>query len=294
MSNIFKITDNHRKVPLKRKAFLITLPIAILSFLLTNTASGATIPAPDQELLKQAYSNEETLHYEISWMGVKAGTMTIKTTPDKNNPDQLTIKVKARSSGMLKVVYPVDDKFETIVTGADRLPITYKSALKEGFRRKKKLTTYDQEQGIITYKKNDAPPKTFKVNGPVYNEFTSFMIMRTLQLTVGHDLMVPTFADKKRHEVVVKVEKKELVESIFGKIETVIVSPHLPFKGLYSKTGAPLIWLTNDYDRVPVMIKAKVLIGSLTARLVDYQGQKKIIKAKSKPAKINTAEGPFL
>ena len=265
-----------KKVPSKRKRFLILLLLVIWPIFAVTTTKAATIPAADPEYLQQAYSQEETLWYEISWMGVKAGELSIHLLPDQKEPERFSILVTAKSAGLLAVFYPVEDNFETIVTGKARLPVLYSIDQHEGHRKNKKLTTYDQQQGIICKTRNKEKTETYKLAGPAYNEFSSFMIMRALPLVTGKELMVPTFADNKRHEVMVRVEKKEKIRSIFGKTPTIRVRPQLPFKGLYKKTGDPTIWISDDMARIPLKIKAKIVIGSLTAKLVAYQGWKKV------------------
>ena len=41
--------------------------------------------------------------------------------------------------------------------------------------------------------------------------------------------------------------------------------------GVLEKKGDVYIWLTDDEKRIPVLIKAKVVIGSLTMVLVDKE-----------------------
>jgi len=287
---------NDREALPKRKLFLTLSLLVFWLGLSMQTAQAATIPPADPLLLEKAYGMTETLNYEVSWMGLKAGKLIIQLIPDEAAPERFLIKVSAKSAGLLDVLHPVEDNFETIVEGPNRLPTRYDIKIHEGRRRNKKLTIYDQEQGILTYTRDADPSEIYQLAGPVYNEFSSFMIMRALPLVVGQEVMVPTFADKKRHEVMVKVEGMDKVESIFGKIETIRVRPQLPFKGLYRKTGAPVIWLSDDTARIPVKIKAKITIGSITARLVAYQGWKEICKPEPEPepVKINNDEEPFL
>jgi hypothetical protein len=96
--------------------------------------------------------------------------------------------------------------------------------------------------------------------------------MRALSFAGDSPVVVPTFADKKRHEVVVAVEGREEQESVLGRKKTIKVQPHLKFKGLYEKVGDPMVWLTDDAWRIPTRIQAKIAIGSLIADLVEYHG----------------------
>jgi hypothetical protein len=226
---------------------------------------------PDEALLQTAYAGGETLRYTVSWLGITAGELVMQVSKIGGSPETFAIEVTAKSAGMLAVFYPVEDRFRTIVQGRMRLPSRHEMQQKEGRRVNSKLTLYDQENFRVSYRKNDEAADIYQLDGPMHNEFSSFFFMRALSFT-GDAPMVPTFADKKRHEVVVGVEGREEQESVLGTKSTIKVQPHLKFKGLYEKIGDPLVWLTDDAWRIPTKIKAKIVIGSLTAELVEYTG----------------------
>jgi hypothetical protein len=59
---------------------------------------------------------------------------------------------------------------------------------------------------------------------------------------------------------------------VLGRKKTIKLRPRLKFKGLYEKMGDPFVWLTDDGWRIPTRIQAKIVIGALTAELVEYRG----------------------
>ena len=59
--------------------------------------------------------------------------------------------------------------------------------------------------------------------------------------------------------------------TIFGVVDTIEVMPVMKFEGLYEKRGDTVIWFTDDQCRVPVKISSKLLIGSLTSKLVAWE-----------------------
>lgn len=240
------------------------------SFHATGTAHPGT--RPDEALLQTAYAGGETLRYTVSWLGVKAGELLMQVSKIDDSQEKFVIAITARSAGLLDVFYPVEDHFRTVVQGRMRLPIRHEMQQKEGRRVNSKLTLYDQEKFRVSHRKNDEPADIYQLEGPMQNEFSSFFFMRALSFAGDAPMIVPTFADKKRHEVVVALEGKEEQESILGKKNTIKVQPHLKFKGQYEKVGDPLVWLTDDIWRIPAKIKAKIVIGSLTAELVEYSG----------------------
>jgi len=237
---------------------------------------------PDEELLRSAYGGGESLLYSVTWLGVKAGELLMQVIRQEGDDCEFLIKVTVKSAGLLAVLYPVEDHFTTIVSGKSRLPLRHEMIQREGRRRNNKVTVYDQLHGRITYTKNNDAPELFEVDGPVHNEFSSFLFLRVMPFVTDEKTVVPTFADKKRHSVEVSLMGREALETIFGERNTFEVKPHLTFKGLYKKVGDPLIWLTDDPNRIPVKIKARIIIGSLTANLIEYQGPSGSFKAPDK------------
>ena len=249
--------------------------ICLFSFLFPPAAGGdpseaGANPPPNPELLKNIYPGDETLKYNIYWLGIKVGTMVMRIEQPKACPDRIAITVDVRSANIFIILHPVKDHFKTIVSGAWRLPIRYLFCQDEGSRKNRKLTLYDQKNLNVTYIKNDKKPVTYKTKGPVHNEYSSFLITRALPLEKGKDATISVFADKKTHEIQITTQEKKLLSTIFGKVPVIRVKPMLTFKGLYNKKGKPSIWFTDDEFRVPVKVKAKITIGSLTAELVEY------------------------
>lgn len=226
---------------------------------------------PDQNIFHILFAAEERLVYEISWTGgIKIGDMVLSISEESN--EAYAIHARVTDYGVFRFFYPVDDTFTTYVRGDLKLPYRYEVLQKEGRGSvNRRVTRYDQQDLVVTYRRNDEDEMLFSINGPVHNEFSSFYATRAMPLVADNPFMVPTFADKKRNEVKVKVRGREEVDSILGRVETIQVMPIMKFKGLYDKAGDTVIWLTDDVCRVPVKINSKILIGSLTATLVGYE-----------------------
>ncbi len=258
------------------------LVILLVAFAQPNASRAEENTAPPTELqpkellqdtLDIIYSGDETLHYVVSWSGgVKIGDIYLQIRPQKKPETGYMIAAKVKDYGALSVFYPVDDKFRCIVDGPMKLPIRYEVEQKEGHSGHKttRLSLYDQQAGVVRYQKNKHKFMTFPVSGKVYNEFASFIITRALAFIGQVEIVVPTFADKKRHEVKVAVTRREIRRTVFGKLKTLKVEPRMQFRGLYEKSGNTTLWLTDDRCRVPVEIHSRIVVGSLVAELVDY------------------------
>ncbi|MBM9538411.1 DUF3108 domain-containing protein [Desulfobulbus alkaliphilus] len=255
----------------------------LVLFLFPATVSAATSPAEpvreikpslvDPEVLAIIFSGYEYLHYSVSWSGgVKIGDIYLVIHPESEEEGAYRISAKVKDYGPLRLIYPVDDTFDCFVRGPMKLPYLYKVHQREGRggREIRRTTWFDQELGQVRYQRNENKPELFEVEGPVYNEFAAFIITRALTFREGEAMIVPTFADRKSHEVLVNKLGTETRSTLFGEVQTLRIEPRLQFRGLYDKSGATVLWLTDDACRVPVSIQSRIVIGSLTADLVDY------------------------
>ena len=252
-------------------ALTVTLPV-LAGFSLAQ-AQESQASRLDQRVLTTVFSGQERLHYSVSWSGgVKIGDIFMEIVPDKAKKDGYLISAKVSDYGPFKLIYPVDDTFRCLVSGPLKLPHRYEVVQREGFsgRETRRMTWYDQHLKYVRYQKNDETPERFDLEGTTYNEFASFIITRALAFTENEEIVVPTFADKKRHEVRVALLAKEQRPTLFGDKETLKVQPKMQFKGLYDKDGDTVLWLTNDSCRVPVEINSRIVVGSLVAELVEY------------------------
>jgi len=258
--------------PLVTMMKLFSLLLVVLFCLPPRPTAAEEAPLSiDQDALAVIYSGRETMHFSISWSGgIKIGDLYLTVAP-ANSGDGLAITARVTDYGLFKFFYPVDDTFITSIRGPLKLPYRYEVHQREGRDMDvHRLSLYDQQAFSVLYQKNDRAQTVYSMAGPAYNEFSSFFITRALQLVPDRQEVVPTFVDKKRHKVAVKVLGVEPRHTIFGEVDTIKVMPMMSFKGLYDKDGDTVFWLTNDLCRVPVEIDSKILIGSLVADLIEY------------------------
>lgn len=261
---------------------LVTFLLVSLFFLpgispAADQPAGSRLPVGviDQLLLKTAYVDGEKMRYDVSWTGgVKIGELflEIRRLRGQKAAYQL-IALITTENGAIHGIYPVRDLHVTTVRGKDRLPSRYEVRQREGYNYQAyRMTKYYQVLGKIVYQRNADPPIEYPISGPTHNEFSAFFASRVMPFSAGESFLVPTFADKKRNEVKVHVAGREkLKKTILGEIDTMKVMPILKFKGLYDKRGDTVIWYTDDECRVPILINSKLMIGSLTSRLVSYE-----------------------
>jgi hypothetical protein len=64
---------------------------------------------------------------------------------------------------------------------------------------------------------------------------------------------------------------RERIKVKAGVFNTIVVEPLLQAAGLFKHEGKLTVWLTDDGLHLPVLMKSKVLVGSIVAELTDYR-----------------------
>jgi hypothetical protein len=244
----------------------------VLACLILGTMSGAVSWAEVSDLSSaRSFQVGEQLTYEISWLNITAGTAVMAVSGAGTDGGRPLAKLitTTQSSPMITKFFPVDNRVESIVDSATLLPehLTFKR--REGKKKEDIEYTFHQKEGTVTVVKGgttetlEMPPGTQDVISCLY------FARSELSLEPGSFLTMNVHHDKKNRKLDVRVEEIETVSGPWGEIETARVLVVMPFQGLFLNKGNIRVWFTNDDRRIPVRMKAKVIIGSIMADLVS-------------------------
>lgn len=109
--------------------------------------------------------------------------------------------------------------------------------------------------------------------------------IRTLPLKVGEEYTAARYFKQEGNPVTVRVLRTERITVPAGEFDAIVVKPIIRTKGLFSEGGEAEVWFSNDARRIPLKVRAKVSIATLTMELRSYTpgGVKKSAGAKPKP-----------
>lgn len=223
---------------------------------------------PSSEAL--SFRVPEILRYDLTWTGVKAGEASLEV---RENANEMTILSTAQSAKWVSLFYTVDDRVESRLTKAQPPnalgePLQYRIKLREGRYRRDKEVKFDLKSSKAHYTDHlKDEKKDFDVPHTVLDPLSGFYTLRGASLEVGKPVYVTIFDSKKVWNVEVQVLRKERVKVPAGEFNTIVVKPLMQSEGIFYRKGEVLIWLTDDERRVPVMLRSKVMIGSVNASL---------------------------
>jgi len=117
------------------------------------------------------------------------------------------------------------------------------------------------------FKKNRFDSSEMDIPNDTQDILSAFYAVRNSELTVGKPVVINVVADGRFMRTEVKVHRKEMIKTIFGETECLVIEPRLKGEAVFKQSGRILIWLTNDAYKIPVRLESKITIGSFVAVL---------------------------
>lgn len=230
--------------------------------------SLSAVPSSDAVFLQPG----ESFQYAISWAGIPVGsaTMNVETSTPIEHQPALRLVTTAESNQFLSTFFPVSNRVESTVDARSLLPFHMVFLRREGRRHDDFHVTFDRQEGRVHVIKNgettikDIPPDIHDALSCLY------YFRRQPSLMAGSSMFMQIHHNKINHVVEAKVEAIEPLTGPWGTVPAVRVLLIMPFQGIFLNEGNIRLWLTNDPDHVPLMMKAKVTIGSIKAILQKF------------------------
>lgn len=228
-----------------------------------SLAADSTAPAPT------VYGPGERMVFEISYGPVTAGEGTLETigTVDHDGRTCYHVESTTSSNRFFSSIYKVRDKIVTYIDVVDLGSAYFYKRLREGDYKKTLEITIDRRANLARYSDGD----TMSVPVGVQDELSAFYYVRNLDLESGTNLLLPAHTSRRNYSMKVLVHGRETVKVPAGTFDCFVVEPVLEGEGLFKHQGGITLYLSADEKRVPVLMKAKVPVGSIDVALKEYR-----------------------
>ncbi|MGL1934691.1 MAG: DUF3108 domain-containing protein [Fibrobacterales bacterium] len=224
----------------------------------------------------------EKITYEINYGFITAGNATMEVLQDPQDSTGLIFKALAWNNGFFEAVYPVQDTILTQARKSDLIPSTFKKINNEGswhnhVHIQQDLeslsahladTVFDKDDNLLTVKRYTDTVVTLDTLSHTIT--SAFYLFRTLDLEPGNEYKFNAISGKKEYKLKVIAHRYETVEVEAGEFDCIVVEPILDEDGLFEAKGKLTIWLTNDDKKIPVLVKSKILVGSIAVEMTKY------------------------
>lgn len=224
-------------------------------------------PWPYRPVVNWAFGAAETLYYDIGWQSIVAahGKMYVNEPVDTNGRLCYPIYSTVKTTPFFSTFFRVRDSALTIMDVRELYPVRFEKYLREGKYRSDRIADFDPNLGLVY-----TPKDTLAVPLYVQDALSLLYYVRALDLKPGEHLQVENYDGKNVYTLTVKILRKERVKVKAGTFSTIVVEPLLQAAGLFKHEGRLTVWLSDDGLHLPVLMKSKVLVGSIVAELTRY------------------------
>ncbi|MFN2424530.1 MAG: DUF3108 domain-containing protein [Cryomorphaceae bacterium] len=220
-----------------------------------------------------AFKAGEYLRFRLAYGLVDAGEaeLTIHSSPKKyKGREAYHIVGKGRTLGAFNWFYKVDDTYETYLDKKGTFPWEFVRDIREGGYTKFQNYKFHQDRAAVSTHKGD----TFGTLAFAQDMLSSFYFARTLDFTnvrVGDVFTIPTFVDEENYPLKIKFIGRETLKTRTGKYRCLKFVPVLQEGRVFEDEDDMTVWITDDANKIPVLAKAKVLVGSIKMELAEYK-----------------------
>lgn len=241
---------------------------AIIDFL-ERFPSDSTYPAYEfRPITNVAFGVGETLKFAIGWEKIVAGHAEVAVPEALEFRGRTCFRVRstARSTRFFSTFFNVEDWAESIIDAREMIPLRFEKHLREGKYKADHVVEFYPEYGAAC-----TPSDTVAVPPYVQDALSLLYYVRTQPLQVGDTLLLDNFSKNKAFPLIVRIVKRERIQVKAGTFNTIVVEPLLQAAGLFKHKGRLKVWLTDDRLKMPVLMKSKVIVGSIVAELEEYK-----------------------
>jgi hypothetical protein len=211
----------------------------------------------------------EKLTFSVRYGFIRAGEATLEIAGIEKVSDYPCYHVisSARSNSFFDRIFKVRDRVESWMDADFLISRRFRKKLHEGSYRKETIVEMDQDHRLAIYQDG----RVFEFPTGAHDPLSAFYYVRTLELEPGQEFKLESHADRKNYPLMVTVHGREEIETPAGTFQCLVVEPTLRAPGLFKHEGKLTIWMTDDARKMPVLMRSKVAIGSITVILTDYE-----------------------
>lgn len=235
------------------------------------------------------FSPGELLGFKLNygWLTVGRGSFEIdKESSEYEGQECFRVAAKGSSAGLLRWIAPVNDEWGALIRMNDLRPLyTYRNIQEGGYQLNEEVFI-DPEEGILKvesvkpHRKNKYRPTRryhFDAETKVYDLLSGLMAIRTIdfdQVNRGDTLTLSTFFEDTFYDFKIVYSGKEELRTRFGRLQTLKLIPLMPNNTVFDGKHALEAWFSDDKNKLPLKITAKMSVGKASAELISYQNVK--------------------
>lgn len=244
----------------------------------------------------QVFQDGEVLYYRAAyraklWPNTEAGEVTVSTKSDMlDGKDVYRVTGNGRTLPFFRWFFDMDDTYNIWVDKESLRTQRFESDLKEDKYTFRSNYVYDWNAMKVhtwSQKRQNTPrEKTMALTSESMDAVSLYFNLRSVDLESfregEHRHLDMVLEDTIRHLRYRYIKREELKVPKLGKFDTMKFACTIGSSEEFSFTDGTefFIWITNDENKIPVMLASPVRVGEIRAYLRRYEGLKYPLNSK--------------
>ena len=220
------------------------------------------------------------IYYNWNFVWLTAGEVVFRV---HDLGDQYHLSVVGKTYPSYEWFFKVEDKYDTYIDKQTLLPRVSIRDVQEGGYRLYDKVVFNREANIarsLRGKTSDtAEWSEYPIEQCMHDILSIIYFTRNLNfddMSKGERIPIKIFMDKETWPLEVEYKGKDPKKRVrgLGKFRTIQFSPEVIAGNIFEEGARMEVWVTDDKNRLPVLIESPVSVGSVKAMLKDYKGLK--------------------
>lgn len=251
--------------------------ILLFTFFFTAISFGQSVKNTTSEN-KFAFQNGEWLKFRMSYSNfLNAGYSTIEVKETNNNgKEAFHILGKGKSTGLVSLFFKVEDDYQTFMYKESLKPYRFIRKINEGGYTKDQEIFFDHDTKLATV--NNYKHKTVEkhpISSNIQDMLSALYFLRNQdisKLKKGDNIELQMFMDDEITIFKLQFLEKEIIKTKFGKVKAIAFRPLVQAGRVFKEQESVTVWVSDDGNKIPLLIKASLAVGSLRADLDSFKG----------------------
>jgi hypothetical protein len=252
--------------------------------LLLVVLSGFALKDTMRTIPNESFSKGEILKYKVHYGPITAAEAVIDISPNLhrvNDRPCYRATVYGKTNSSFDIFHRIRDTWQSYIDTSAILPQRSFRNIEEGNYRKRETVDFNHSNNtaFVEKKKKSKNKETasYKVPDNVQDIVSGFYFLRTVnydRLKIGDKINVKGFFDEENFDMIVTYRGRETVNTKAGNIKAIKLTPKMPKNDMFKGENAITVYLSDDKNKVPVLIQAEMFVGAVKVDLYEYRNLK--------------------
>jgi len=236
------------------------------------------LPQPYRTVNNTAFVRGEKLTFRVAFNSALTGSITggkatLEVKDENkifNNRSTYHVVGDGKTTGFIELFYKVHDRFESYFDQDALIARQFVRRTRENNYKKDDLVVFRQDDLLAV-----SLTKIVKVPANIQDVISVFYYARTLDITnlePGGIIHIPFFLDDSVYNSKVIFKGRETVKTKLGNFRCIAFRPMVATGYAFDDPYPITIWLTDDANRMPILIESEQSVGRARVELTSYSG----------------------